>query len=308
MSGRKKRKLSLRAKRAIAGLLFITPFIIGFSVFYLRGLIMTLEFSFSNINLLEDGGYTLSFVGLKHYIHAFTENASFKQILTTSVVDIIVDVPLIIFFSLFIAVMLNQKFRGRTLARAIFFFPVILNAPAIADSLEMARSLMLGGTSPASSVVMESVGSGSVNIMYYVMMLSDLGLPLVILEYVIEAVSRINNIITSSGVQIVIFLAALQSITPSLYEVAKIEGATSYETFWKITFPMVSPLIVTNIVYTMVDSFIQSGVVDLSYSTIFGASKDYGLGSAFSLISMVVVCGLLLGVSAIISKRTFYQN
>ncbi|GHV38499.1 lactose ABC transporter permease [Clostridia bacterium] len=309
MSGSvKKKRLSLGAGRAVTGLLFVSPFIIGFIAFYARSLFMTIQFSFSDLSLLDNGGYVLDFTGLKHYIYAFAEHPSFKQTLTTSLIDIVVDVPLIIFFSLFIAVLLNQKFKGRTLARAIFFFPVILNAPAIADSLEMARSLVLGGTSPASAAVMESVGSGNVNVGYYVEMLGDLGLPRAILDYLIEAVSRINNIITSSGVQIVIFIAALQSIAPSLYEVAKIEGATAYETFWKITFPMVSPLIVTNIVYTMVDSFVTSDVVDLAYSTIFGAGKQYGLGSALSLISMVVVCGLLLVVSAIISKKTFYQN
>jgi ABC-type sugar transport system permease subunit len=300
--------MSLPAKKAIIGLLFVSPFVVGFCAFYLRGLVLTIQFSLSDLSLLPHGGYALDFVGLKHYLTAFREHASFKQILTASVGDILIDVPLILFFSLFIAVMLNRKVRGRAAARALFFLPVILNAPAIADALEMARALMLGGTTPASAAVMASAGSGGIGVSYYVNMLGELAMPRAVLEYLVGAVARIGSIITSSGVQIVIFIAALQSISPALYEVAKIEGATAYESFWKITFPMVSPLIVTNMVYTLVDSFVSSDVINLSYDTIFGTAKQYGLGSAFSLISMVALCGILMAASGFVSKRAFYQN
>ncbi|MDR1263919.1 MAG: sugar ABC transporter permease [Oscillospiraceae bacterium] len=304
---RLKRRLPLSARRAWVGLAFVSPFIVGFIAFYARGLLLTLEFSLSDLSLKPDGGYTLAFSGLKHYIYAFREHATFKQVLTSSVGNMLLDVPLILFFSLFMAILLNQRFRGRTAARAIFFLPVLLNAPAISDALDMARALLLGGTSPASATVMNAAGGG-VNVSYYVDMLGSLGMPRAALNYIVGAVSRINSIITSSGVQIVIFLAALQSISPALYEVARIEGATAYEAFWKITFPMVSPLIVTNMVYTLVDSFVSSDVISLSYDTIFGAAKQYGLGSAFSLVSMIALCGILMTASGIVSKRAFYQN
>ncbi|MDR2505417.1 MAG: sugar ABC transporter permease [Oscillospiraceae bacterium] len=295
-------------RRAAVGLTMVSPFVIGFIVFYLRGLILSFEFSLSDLSLLSQGGYSLTFVGLKNYIYALAEHASFKQILTTSMGDMVIDVPLILFFSLFIAVVLNSKFKGRTAVRAIFFLPVILNAPAIADALDMSRQLMLGGASPASAAVMDAVGSSGVNVAYYVDMLGNLAMPRVMLDYIVNAVGRINNIITSSGVQIVIFIAALQSISPALYEVARIEGATTYESFWKITLPMVSPLIITNMVYTLVDSFVNSEVVQLAYDTIFGAAKQYGVGSAISLVSMVVLCGILAIFSAIVGRFAFYQN
>ncbi|MDR1598725.1 MAG: sugar ABC transporter permease [Oscillospiraceae bacterium] len=304
----RKRRLSLSARRSAVGLAFVSPFVVGFIAFYLRGLLLTVEFSLSDLSLRPNGGYDLAFVGLKHYIYAFREHATFKQILTSSIGDMALDVPLILFFSLFMAILLNQRFRGRTLARAIFFLPVLLNAPAIADALELSRAMMLGGTSPASAAVTQAAGSGGVNVSYYVGMLADLGMPRAALDYIVGAVERINGIITSSGVQLVIFLAALQSISPALYEVARIEGATAYESFWKITFPMVSPLIVTNMVYTLVDSFVSSDAINLSFDTIFGASKQYGLGSAFSLVSMAALCGILMISSGVVSRRAFYQN
>ena len=127
------------------------------------------------------------------------------------------------------------------------------------------------------------------------------------LEYIVGAVNRITSIVSASGVQIVIFIAALQSIPSSMYEVAKIEGATGYETFWKVTFPMVMPHIITNIVYTVVDSFISSDVVTLAYNTAF-SEFNYGLSSVFSLVSTVVTCAILVLVCGFISKKTFYYN
>jgi ABC-type sugar transport system permease subunit len=305
----KLKKLTLSQKKSLKGFLFVSPFVIGFTAFYLRSLIMTVQFSFSETIMPEGAaaGHSLSFVGFRNFIFALTEHGSFTQDLTVSVFNMSFDVLLIIFFSLFMAILLNQKFRGRTLTRAIFFLPVILNSEAINDAIIMARAMMVGGMSPVSADVMEASGTAGVNVMYYIYMLNELGLPAGLLDYVVGAVSRINLIITSSGVQMIIFIAALQSISPSLYEVAKIEGATTYETFWKVTFPMVSPLIITNIVYTVVDSFIRSPVVTLSYETIF-THINFSLGSVFSLLSMMVVCLLLFVVCAIISKRTFYHN
>ena len=295
--------------------MFVSPFIIGFIVFYLRSLIMAVQFSFSHISFTNPNvdesasvGFTSSFAGLENFKFALLEHGSFTQSLTTSFLDMLFDVLLIIFFSLFMAMLLNQKFRGRTLARAIFFLPVILNSEAISNAITMARAMMMGGMSPVSADVAAAAGTSGINLMYYIYMFNEIGLPMGLLDYVVGAVARISLIITSSGVQMIIFIAALQSIAPSLYEVAKIEGATPYETFWKVTFPMVSPLIITNVVYTFVDSFARSPVVRLSYNTIFGAARDYPLGSVFGLISTIVMCLFLFITCAIISKHTYYHN
>lgn len=301
----KKKKMSLTTKRSITGYLFILPWLVGFLIFYLRSLIMTAGFSLSEISVAVGGGYNQKFVGLSNYLYAFRAHGSFKQVLTTSVGNMLVDVPLITFFSLLMAMLLNKKFRGRTLVRAIFFLPVIMNSSAINAAIEFSRNMLAGGLS-ASSAEMASASSG-VNVMYYMEMFASLGLPQGILDYVVGAVERINDIISASGVQIIIFIAALQSIPGSLYEVAKIEGATAYETFWKVTFPMVMPHIITNIVYTVVDNFANSEIVEMAYNTAF-SEVNYGLSSTMSLVSTVVVCLILVLVCGFIQKRTFYYN
>lgn len=309
MSGdkKKKKKMSLSKKHSYMGYLFILPWLIGFIWFYARSLFMTIEFSLNELTVNPGGGYTLDFVGLDNFIYAFRVHASYKQVLTTSVGNMLIDVPLITFFSLFMAMLLNRKFKGRTLVRAIFFLPVILNSGAIMDALELARAMMSGGISSASAELAEAASGSGVGIQYYVQMFGDLGIPDVLLEYLSGAVSRISDIINASGVQIIIFIAALQSIPGSMYEVANIEGATAYETFWKVTFPMIMPHIITNVVYTVVDSFTQSEVVELAYDTAF-TQMNYGLSSVFSLVSTVITCLILVVVCGAIQKRTFYYN
>lgn len=309
MSGdkKKKKKMSLSKKHSYMGYLFILPWLIGFIWFYARSLFMTIEFSLNELTVNPGGGYTLDFVGLDNFIYAFRVHASYKQVLTTSVGNMLIDVPLITFFSLFMAMLLNRKFKGRTLVRAIFFLPVILNSGAIMDALALARAMMSGGISSASAELAEAASGSGVGIQYYVQMFGDLGIPDVLLEYLSGAVSRISDIINASGVQIIIFIAALQSIPGSMYEVANIEGATAYETFWKVTFPMIMPHIITNVVYTVVDSFTQSEVVELAYDTAF-TQMNYGLSSVFSLVSTVITCLILVVVCGLIQKRTFYYN
>lgn len=307
MKQKKKKRLTLMQKRAITGLIFISPWLIGFLAFYVRSIYMTVMFSLNEVSVdVAQGGYVLDFCGLANFKYALTEHGTYKQILTTSVMDMVIDVPLITAFSLLIAIMLNAKFRGRTIVRAIFFLPVILNSEAIVSAMDSASRILASGLSAVSSDAMESTTS-TVNVDYYMEIFKQLAMPDSVLDYIVGAAERLSDIVSSSGVQIVIFIAALQSISPALYEVAKIEGATSYETFWKVTLPMVSPLIVTNVVYTVVDSFVISDVVDLSYTEIF-TNMDYGLGSAMSLLSTVIVCCILALVCWIISKYTFYYN
>jgi len=304
---KKKKGMTLTGKRAVVGLLFISPWIVGFLAFYVRSFIMTIQFALSEVNVNPGvGGYTTRFLGLENFVYEFTKHPNFSQTLVTSLQDILIDVPLIVFFSLFMALLLNKKFTGRTLVRAIFFIPVIMNADAIVSAIEMARSAMMGGVSATSAAISESASSG-VNMEYYLSLFKELALPDSLLDYVVGAIGRLNDIISASGVQIVIFIAALQSIPSSLYEVAKIDGATGYETFWKVTFPMVLPHIITNVVYTVVDSFTNSEIVDMAYKTAYN-DQIWGLSSAMSLTTTVLVCLILGIVCGLIQKRTFYYN
>ncbi len=290
------------------GYLFILPWFAGFCIFYLRSMFMTARFSLSTLKMdAVRGSYTLSFAGLENFNYAFRVHGSFKQVLTSSVLNMLVDVPLIIFFSLFMAILLNRKFKGRSIIRAIFFLPVILNSGAVTAAMDLSRQMMQGGVSTQVKETADMASAIAFDIDFLLDMFLRLGIPDKILTYLSTAVTRINDIIAASGVQIIIFIAALQSIPGSMYEVAKIEGATAYETFWKVTFPMVMPHIITNVVYTIVDSFTESEVVNLAYDVAF-TEFNYGLSSVISIVSMVVTCLILILVCRFIQKRTFYYN
>ncbi|HBI72167.1 MAG TPA: sugar ABC transporter permease [Lachnospiraceae bacterium] len=299
-----RKKMTLSRKRSITGLIFISPWLIGFLTYYVRSLIQTGIFAFSEVKDASNGGFTTTFVGVNNFKYAFMQDAEFNQILVNSIRDIVIDVPMIIFFSLFLAILLNGKFRGRTLFRALLFLPVIMNAGVILNAIRDAQTAISGGLSAVAKDMTVTKSSTMA------MMLStfvEFGIPRKLIVYLTQAIERIFNIVRASGVQTIIFIASLQSISGSLYEVAKIEGATAYETFWKITFPMVSPLILTNVVYTIVDSFVTSEVVKKAEEMAF-TNFEYGISSAMSLISTLVVCLILLIFGYFLSKKTYYYN
>lgn len=306
---KEKRKLTLTQKRGLKGYLFILPWFIGFVIFYVRSLIMTVEFSFAKLTVPPGaGGYSLEGKGLENYLYAFRAHGSFKQTLTSSVGNMLIDVPLILFFSLFMALLLNQKFKGRGIVRAIFFLPVILNSDALKAAISLSEAMMNGGIATQAAEVSGAASSVlAFDLDYLINMFVNFGLPVKVLSYVTAAVGRINDIISASGVQIIIFIAALQSIPSSMYEVARIEGATAYETFWKVTLPLVMPHVITNMVYTIVDHFSCSDVVELAYSTAF-TEFNYGLSAVFSIISTVITLLILALLVRMIQKHAFYYN
>ena len=273
-------------------------------MFYAGCLVQLGEFSLSRIGLDAATGMTKEYIGFGNYLEAFTSHATFKQTLASSVMDMMIDLPMIIFFSLFVAMLLNRKFKGRALVRAIFFLPIILSADAVGSAITRATELVNAGVSSAS---LETAEAGTVSVSYYMSLFGDLAIPESVLGYIVDAVNRISSIIKGSGVQIILFIAALQSIPGSLYEVARIEGATGYESFWKVTFPMVMPHIITNTIYTIVDRFSSSEVVSLATRT-YKELYNYGLSSAFSVVSTLITILILGLIVYLLNKRTFYYN
>lgn len=199
---------------------------------------------------------------------------------------------------------MNGKFKGRTLFRAILFLPVIMESGIIVAALAEAEKAISGGLSSVAEDMAVIRNSPMTMILSAFV---EFGIPIEIINYLTQAIERIFSVVRASSVQTIIFIAALQSISGSLYEVAKIEGATAYETFWKVTFPMVSPMILTNVVYTIVDSFANSEIIEKAEDMAF-VSFEYGISSAMSLISTVIVCLILLIVGSVISKRAHYYN
>ena len=300
-----KLRLSLTGKEAVWGIFFILPFLIGFFGIFLPMIIDSIRFSFSNMEVGQTG-YVLTKAaknGWEHYIRALTIDPDFNMLLINSVLSMLVRVPLIIIFSFFAATLLNQKFKGRAIARSIFFFPVILTSGVV---LGLENSDLLVRT--LSDVDMSaSEMENFLNVSRFLMEYTNLPRP--IISYLTTAVNGIYDIVVASGVQILIFLAGLQSISPSLYEASSMEGATAWENFWKITFPMISPMILVNSVYTIIDMFTNetNEMMNEIKTTIFSEVK-YGFGSAMAWIYFVCIAIILLIAGYLISRKVFYYD
>lgn len=297
---------SFQQRKARTGLLFLTPWILGFIFFFLVPIVNSIRYSFNDLKA-SDNGYSLTFEGWSNYSQALYVDANFVRNLTTVVTNMVVNVPLIIIFSLFIAVLLNQKFFGRSFTRAIFFLPVILASGIMvsinnAGFMQQIMNASLASGDPSGGSV-----NGFLQSIELRGMLLDIGVNESIVNYLTGAVDRIYEIISQSGVQIIIFLAGLQSISPSLYEASRIEGATGYEAFWKITFPMVSPLILTNLVYTIIDSFLNNKVTQQINSIAF-QTLDFGLSSAMAWIYFTIIAAILAISVFLVSRRVFYHD
>ena len=298
-------KLTMRRKEMIVGYMFILPFIIGLTVFFIPMIARVVQYSFSDIEIPFGERYQLVPRGFDHFNHALFVHPTFVRVLTETVIDLLWNVPLIIFFSLFMAILLNRQFPGRLLVRALFFLPVVMAIPAIQGSINMMTAMMAEGMADVHADVGEQFVGFHPGVLAG--MLINFGIPPNVIGFVIGAVARLHVVLRSAGVQVIIFLAALQAIPRSMYEVADVEGSTAYETFWKITLPMISPLILTNVMYTIVDNYIRSQPVAMANNLAFGAAQNYGLSSTFSLLSALAISILMLVSGILISRKVFYQ-
>ena len=307
-----KKPASLDKKKARAGWWFVLPFVIGFVVLYIPMLYKSLQFSFSEITIIPKAGYTLEFVGFENYQDALFSDASYLRILTSSIKQLVLDVPAIVIFSLFMAIVLNQKMFGRAVFRAIFFIPVILTTGLI-DSIDQSNAAMqYMSTGGIDTGAVAGEGTNDIiNAMDITALLGNMVVGTELVEYVVGVVNNIFNIVNRSGVQMLIFLAGLQSISPSIYESCKMDGASGWETFWKITFPMISPMILVNTVYTVIDSFTSESNEVMRYinAVYEGTQKNAReLSSAMSWLYFLVVLALIGVVSALVSAFVFYQR
>ena len=299
-ASKKAKPASLDRKKARAGWWFVLPFVIGLALVYLPILVNSIWYSF-NIISMPKGQFTLTFCGFQNYSDALFTDPQFLQILTASIKQLIFDVPAIVIFALFMAVILNQKMIGRGVFRAIFFIPVIISTGLI-ESID---------SSSLQTYMTEGVDTGNAQQSSAAEIVSSMdvvGTELV--NYVVGIVNNIFNIVNRSGVQLLVFLAGLQSISPSIYESCKIDGASGWETFWKITFPMITPMILVNAVYTIIDSFTAESNTVMSYiSNVYSTQKNgQTISSAMSWTYFVVVIALIGLIALILSRFVFYQR
>ena len=284
-----RKKLKYSTSRKLNGLIFMLPWIIGFITFFAVPIKNTILYSFNSVNVGATGGIDLTFSGIQNFIDLFqtevsTTNQPIQRIFVTENASIITNLPLIVIFSLFLAILANAKFPGRGVVRVIFFLPIVLGLPFIVEwtAESTGRSLIeaaSGGMFGAQAV------SG--------ILLKYTFLPKNVIAFLSGVLDNIFQLFTRTGVQTLIFLAGLQSISPSHYEVAKIEGANSYETFWKVTLPMLSNVMLFAVIYTMIDLFLNSSIADEVYSFAFSKNK-IGVGSALSVVYMANVLVVLV--------------
>lgn len=296
-----RRAFSLAQQKALAGYLFSAPFIIGFILFFLAPFMQAIVFSLNNLKIVT-GGYELEYIGIENFRYALFVDADFVRVFAETVVKMLVEVPSIIFFSFFAALLLNQQFKGRLLARTIFFLPVVMTSGVIL-SLESADYM---------SNLFEQANTSAANALSGPLLttfLMQLKLPREMLSYVVTVVEHIPQVIRASGIQILIFLAGLQSIPGALYEASKVEGATSWQTFWMITMPMMSPIVFANVIYSIIDSFLSPANELVRYirDTAF-AGAGFGIGTAMGVMYFAAVTIVLVIVARILSSWVFYQE
>ncbi|MBO5789292.1 MAG: sugar ABC transporter permease [Clostridia bacterium] len=315
-SAKKKRWLGifkrpdLSTRKANMGWVFVLPFVIGLLALYLPIVLDSVWFSFNSISYqLDTTTNVVSIVvtpeGFNYYREAIA-NTGYLESLLNGVGALALNVPAIVIFSLFIAVILNQKMAGRAAFRAIFFIPVIL-ATGMMETIE-SLDILSDSLETEESVFASGEYSGFLGMFDATMMLSSMKVGGELVGYVLDLVTRVYELINDSGVQMLIFLAGLQSISPSIYEACQIEGATAWETFWKITIPMISPMILVNGIYTVIDSFTKgSNVVMKFIDTVYNAPNRH-LATAMSWIYFLVVLLLVGLVALIMSAFVFYQK
>ena len=301
---RQKTKLAgLQKRKAISGYLFISPFIIGFLAFMIQPLIQSLHMSFSDVQL-GAGEFKTVWKGLDNYDYAFRVDANFVRLLTEELSRMAIYSVAIMVFSFFVALVLNQKFKGRALVRSVFFLPVIL-ASGVMLKLDSDNALM---AAVAQTVEMNAQGTTGISDALQEI-LRTTGVGVMAFEKLFEVIDNIYDVAISSGIQIIIFLSGLQTISVSMYEAADIEGCTKWESLWKITFPMVSSLFLVNWIYTVVDFCMRSdNEVIEKITTYMNVNLNYGLASAMSWTYFVLVMAIIGVSSLIISKGVYYYE
>lgn len=308
---RKRKNASLDKRKARAGWIFVLPFVLGFLLVYLPIIIDSIIYSFSEVVPPTTSGMRTSFVfvGWENYKYALLVSPDYVQTLLSGLQSMIVDIPMILIFSLFMAVLLNQKMAGRAVFRAIFFIPVILST-GLMETINAQNTLSeyMGSSSGIDDGSGESTASELVSALDMQKLFGNMAVGQGLVDYVTNAINNIFDIVNRSGVQMLIFLTGLQSISPAIYESVQIDGASAWETFWKITFPMISPMILVNAVYTIIDSFTTDSNVVMKYIGEAYVSEGSTVSSAMAWIYFLIVLGIIALVAGIISSYVFYQK
>lgn len=270
------------------GFMFILPWIIGLVWFFFIPLIQSIIFSFNSVTITADG-INLKWVGFENYRKIIVTDRDYMTLLQESLLEFAYSLPIILVLSLILAMMLNQKFRGRIFFRALYFLPVI-----IATGRVMGYIFTTTDESLTEMGVSAGMSSGMITVEDLTKVLN---MSTEIATFISTAINNIFNLVWSCGIQIVLFLSGLQSIPGSLYEASKVEGATKWEEFWFITFPMLSRITLLVGVFTMVELFIneRSPVVEVIYDKVYTGIQDVPSAMIwFYFLIIVAIMGIVI--------------
>lgn len=278
-----KRVLNYEKKDKLVGLAFLLPWIVGFFGLTLYPVVYSVILSLSNVQLYP-GKTVLSFTGLQFYDYAWNVDTQFRLDVSEAVVLICCATPVIVVFSLIIALLLNKKFVGRTFLRAVFFLPVIvMSGPAISGLLT-SYTVDFSTKNPEIFSLINA-------------------LPGIIRSPLVYILNNLVLILWFSGVEIIVFLAGLQKISPSLYEAASIDGAGGWEKFWKITLPHIAPIAMVCAIYAVVDisNYSELSINHKITSHLFDTTRMYSFSAAMSWIYFAILLVLLIVVFVLFS-------
>ena len=274
------------------GYTFVAHWALGMLLFFIVPTISSIIYSFSRIFILETG-FKLEFIGLKNFNEIIYENPDYLTNIRDAIGSMFYSLPIIVSLSLILAVLLNQKFPGRTILRIIFFLPVIISSSVIVR-------LLADPTVDAQIFNLSSDGNGIID---YQAVLGNLNLPSQISDLLVFVLSNAVKLAWNCGIQTILFLAGLQSIPSSLYEVSKIEGANKWEEFWKITVPMLRHVISLVIIYTMISLFTASdNPIMTSAIGLMSAATDYGVASAMLWFYFLIALSVI-GIALLLYNR-----
>lgn len=286
---------SLKRKEAMSGRIFVLPFYLGFILFSAKPLIETMLMVFNDVKI-NFGGYKMSSVGFDNLFYIFNVDADFTQNLFTAVSNMLWQVPVVLILSLILAQIINADFIGRTFVRSVLFVPVIVMTGTVVLIIQndVVASAALNGGVVAGGKVEYSVGLEG--------LLNETGLNSAAIELFTKIANNMFNLLWKTGVQIVIFLAGLQSISPSLYEASSIEGATRWETFFKIDLPIMMPIITINTVYTIVDFFTDPNNEAMNQVILAINDLKFGRSAAMSWSYFMLIGIFVFVVMFVLSK------
>ena len=281
-----KKTRGIEALRRRYGYTFVSHWIIGLVAFFFVPLIYSIIYSFSDVTI-EQTGFVLDFVGFENYKVTISQNPEYLNQVRDAIIAMFYSLPMVIALSLILAVLLNQKYRGRTIMRILFFLPVIIESSVVVRLLSDA----------SINVPIFNFSTDGQGLMDYEAILSNLNLPPQITEFLTFFLSNAVSLTWSCGVQIILFLAGLQSIPESLYEVSKIEGANKWDEFWQITVPMLRHVLSLVIIYSMISKFTSSTNMVVATSLELMRATNYNTAAAmlwFYFIVVLAVIGIVL--------------